>query len=651
MEDTLSKFMSESAKRHEENSNLIKEIRASMDAVVRNQGASIKNLEIQIEQVSKNRTLMYESRQTTISFPSCLNGYYCKEKKGSYGPQFSETYSKASLSIPQREKDPGVSLYLPLLIIQDWKYPKGIAKNVLVRIGKFVFLIDFIIIDMPEDIKVPLILGRPFLSTARAKIDVYKIKITLRVGEEKVVFISVKHASSLIKRVYMLSLRERMELDLEARFLGETLVLNRSLDHFFEDYIELNDLNEPIELKRNQGDDIMPTIEECESIVTEFAVFENMDAYRDEGMGDVIISESFVREVRIKARRFEGTITLYKDDKSVTYQMVRSHPRFKHHTNKQCNKIPPLLKYLQHEHYALWEVIEFGDSYKAYPEEIAKDKGPAGEAKTTLSLALPDEHQLRFSKYDSAKELWEAILKTFGGNEATKKTKKNQLKQQYGNFKAEGSKTLEQTFNRLQAIVSHFEFMDVPIKQDDLNQKFLTSLAPKWLVYTIVWRNRDNLDTMSLDDVYNHLKVYKPEIDEDDIEGMNIKWNLALLSMWADRGKRESYKKDPMMEEPAPKAMLTIDESMLWHRRFSWTFFLKSKDETSRILRNFITEIENLKDLKVKIIKSDNEGEFRNKEMDEFCSRKGIKREFSNARTPQQNGVAERRNKTLIEAA
>ncbi|GJX53207.1 putative ribonuclease H-like domain-containing protein [Tanacetum coccineum] len=83
---------------------------------------------------------------------------------------------------------------------------------------------------------------------------------------------------------------------------------------------------------------------------------------------------------------------------------------------------------------------------------------------------------------------------------------------------------------------------------------------------------------------------------------------------------------------------------------FTWTFFLKSKDETSNILRNFITEIENLKDLKVKIIRCDNEGEFRNKEMDEFCSRKGIKREFSNARTPQQNGVAERRNKTFIEA-
>nr|GEV69197.1 uncharacterized mitochondrial protein AtMg00810-like [Tanacetum cinerariifolium] len=107
------------------------------------------------------------------------------------------------------------------------------------------------------------------------------------------------------------------------------------------------------------------------------------------------------------------------------------------------------------------------------------------KARTTLLLALPDEHQLRFSKYKTAQELWAAILKTFGGNEATKKTKKNLLKQQYGNFKAEGKETLKQTFNRLQAIISQLEFMDVEIEQDDLNQKLLINLSPEWLMHTI----------------------------------------------------------------------------------------------------------------------------------------------------------------------
>ncbi|GJV84471.1 hypothetical protein Tco_1524369 [Tanacetum coccineum] len=61
-------------------------------------------------------------------------------------------------------------------------------------------------------------------------------------------------------------------------------------------------------------------------------------------MSYVIFGESSLREVDIKEKRFEGMITLYKGDDEVTYQMVRSHPRFKHHTNEQCNKIPPLLK-------------------------------------------------------------------------------------------------------------------------------------------------------------------------------------------------------------------------------------------------------------------------------------------------------------------
>ncbi|GJR59019.1 hypothetical protein Tco_1501181 [Tanacetum coccineum] len=137
---------------------------------------------------------------------------------------------------------------------------------------------------------------------------------------------------------------------------------------------------------------------------------------------------------------------------------------------------------------------EFGDSYRA----PLQDKSVYGEAtlslrskgrtvavtaedmqkrrndvkaRTTLLLALPDEHQVRFSKYETAKELWEAILRTFGGNEATKKTKKNLLKQQYGNFKAEGSETLEQTFNRLQAIVSQLEFLDVPVYESEVQKK------------------------------------------------------------------------------------------------------------------------------------------------------------------------------------
>ncbi|GKA65979.1 putative ribonuclease H-like domain-containing protein [Tanacetum coccineum] len=87
------------------------------------------------------------------------------------------------------------------------------------------------------------------------------------------------------------------------------------------------------------------------------------------------------------------------------------------------------------------------------------------------------------------------------------------------------------------------------------------------------------------------------------------------------------------------------------YSRFTWVFFLATKDETSGILKSFITGIENLVDHKVKVIRCDNGTEFKNREMNQFCEMKGILRQFSVARTPQQNRVAERRNRTLIEAA
>ncbi|GJR51918.1 ribonuclease H-like domain-containing protein [Tanacetum coccineum] len=86
-------------------------------------------------------------------------------------------------------------------------------------------------------------------------------------------------------------------------------------------------------------------------------------------------------------------------------------------------------------------------------------------------------------------------------------------------------------------------------------------------------------------------------------------------------------------------------------KQFSWVFFLRTKDETSAILKDFIRQIENQLNQKVKTIRCDNGTEFKNKDVIEFCGSKGIKREYSNARTPQQNGVAERKNRTLIEAA
>ncbi|GKA58255.1 putative reverse transcriptase domain-containing protein [Tanacetum coccineum] len=198
------------------------------------------------------------------------------------------------------------------------KYPNGIAENVLVGIGKFTFLVYFIILDMPEDIRVPLILGIPFFSTARAKIDLRRNQ-----GDDLMPTIE------------------------EGEVFEKFRIRNEDLDTGIDDYPSYCDDDNKIHINCANN---LKSLNECAYLCWNFFCDDRFCSFRkygclsDEGMGDVIFGEPFLREADIKAKRFEGMITLYKGDDEVTYQMVRSHPRFKHHTNEQCNKIPPLLK-------------------------------------------------------------------------------------------------------------------------------------------------------------------------------------------------------------------------------------------------------------------------------------------------------------------
>ncbi|GJX54443.1 putative ribonuclease H-like domain-containing protein [Tanacetum coccineum] len=71
---------------------------------------------------------------------------------------------------------------------------------------------------------------------------------------------------------------------------------------------------------------------------------------------------------------------------------------------------------------------------------------------------------------------------------------------------------LDQTFDRLQKHVSQLELLDEKLSQEDVNQKLLRSLSPEWNTHAVVWRNKAELETMSIDDLYNNLKVYEPEV-------------------------------------------------------------------------------------------------------------------------------------------
>nr|GEX25647.1 hypothetical protein [Tanacetum cinerariifolium] len=126
-------------------------------------------------------------------------------------------------------------------------------------------------------------------------------------------------------------------------------------------------------------------------------------------------------------------------------------------------------------------------------------------------------------------QLLKAIEKRFGGNAATKKTQRNLLKQQYEKFTALSSEMLDQTFDRHQKLVSQLELLEENLSQEDVNQKLFISLSPEWNTHVVVWINKDDLDTMSMDDLYNNLKVYKPEVKGMSSSSSSTQ-NMAFVS-------------------------------------------------------------------------------------------------------------------------
>ncbi|GJY85241.1 putative ribonuclease H-like domain-containing protein [Tanacetum coccineum] len=218
-------------------------------------------------------------------------------------------------------------------------------------------------------------------------------------------------------------------------------------------------------------------------------------------------------------------------------------------------------QYFQIQDYALWEVIENGNSWVPIPV-TATETGPS----TGLKMTVPSTAEEKICKKNDVK-----ARTRFGGNEATKKTQKALLKQQYENFSASNSESLNSTFNRLQRLVSRLAILGVVTPPEDLNKvkKYAgASNDDKNLAFvtTSGASSTNNINTVnpevstattkvntasteictaSFSDatVYAFLSTQPKgsqlvhedleQLHDDDLEEMDLKWNMALLSMRA----------------------------------------------------------------------------------------------------------------------
>ncbi|GKA54949.1 ribonuclease H-like domain-containing protein, partial [Tanacetum coccineum] len=204
-------------------------------------------------------------------------------------------------------------------------------------------------------------------------------------------------------------------------------------------------------------------------------------------------------------------------------------------------------QYLTFTDYALWEVIVNGDLVSPITSASAGAE------------AIPDENLLKFHACKDAKSLWEAIKNRFRGNQESKKMQKTILKQNYENFVASSQEGIDKTYDR--------------------------SLPSAWNNIALIMRNKSDLDTLSMDDLYNNLKVYESEIkgqtssssnsqnvafvssdnssstsetvntahsldnedleqiDADDLEEIDLKWKVAMLTMRVKRFIKKTGRK------------------------------------------------------------------------------------------------------------
>ncbi|GJW00218.1 hypothetical protein Tco_1555469 [Tanacetum coccineum] len=235
--------------------------------------------------------------------------------------------------------------------------------------------------------------------------------------------------------------------------------------------------------------------------------------------------------------------------------------------------------YLSHTDYPIWEVIQKGNGpvsvstdtnevIKVLPPKTAEEilaRERERKARTTLLMALPEDHLAKFHKMTDAKEMWDAIKSRFGGNDESKKMQKYILKQQFEGFSVSNSEGLHKGYDRFQSLLSQLEIHGASVSTEDANHKFLLSLPSSWSQNVAFVSSKSTSSTNDVSTAYGvstssgyisqrenslsytdelmysffanqssgpHLDHEDLEqLDEFDLEEMDLKWQVAMISM------------------------------------------------------------------------------------------------------------------------
>nr|GEU29091.1 hypothetical protein [Tanacetum cinerariifolium] len=210
-----------------------------------------------------------------------------------------------------------------------------------------------------------------------------------------------------------------------------------------------------------------------------------------------------------------------KHDVTAIYNMYEngmrvgnSHVQVSTDTNKQIRVLPP----------------------KTAEEILARER--ERKARTTLLMAIPEDHLAKFHKITDAKEMWETIKSKFDRNDESKKMQKYILKQQFEGFSVSNSEGLHKGYDRFQSLLSQLEIHGAGLSTEDANQKFLRSLPSSWSQLTLIMRTKPGVDTLSFDDLYNNLRVFESNVKVSTASSSSTQ-NVAFVSSDSTNSTKE----------------------------------------------------------------------------------------------------------------
>ncbi|GKA34389.1 uncharacterized mitochondrial protein-like protein [Tanacetum coccineum] len=260
-----------------------------------------------------------------------------------------------------------------------------------------------------------------------------------------------------------------------------------------------------------------------------------------------------------------------------------------------------------------------------------------------------------------------------------------------------------------QKLISQLEIHGAFVSKEDINQKFLRSLPPSWSQIALIMRNKPDIDEVDIDDLYNNLRVHEDKLkrlqveilelctavelikfhllqvlmiiatpfmpqptnilnlrnedfqqmDEDDLEELNLRWQVAMLTVRVKKSGRSQGRRhygDRRNAQATESSSTELVRPQDGLRRHDWSHDLKLNQSNYAFIGNLFSNsfkffLMELLDASQVVLRAPRKDGVYNLDLKNIVPSGGITKEFSVARTPQQNGVAERKNRTLIEAA